>query len=308
MPLMNGNLKTLVERAPGIDDQLVADAVLRQMLLALQCIASHKIVHRDIKPENILWEYDANNDYHFCLGDFGLSNDPKIARTVAGTEPFMAPEVYHRREQTTKVDVWSLFATVVWVRNTQQFRALCSQYAAPDIHTWLVSIALNESGYENIRTMAQINPRKRASASTQLAILDGQFADPAVYGADVASGDEAAEELGDQFGTMSLQDDQANYGQVNYGQDAGGAPMSPENLYYEPYTSHLREQYPWEGQAGPSNPYKPPPDAPRVHQDQEVRIPLSIQMSSRARVTNSRCLMIAKGMGGGIRRCGLWRL
>lgn len=271
MPLMNGNLKTLVEKTPNINEWAVAETVLHQMLLALQCIASHKIVHRDIKPENILWEYDANNEYHFCLGDFGLSNDPKLARTVAGTEPFMAPEVYHRQPQSTKVDIWSLFATVVWVRNTQEFRGMCGQLAAPHIHSWLVSIAREEEGYENIRNMAQINPRKRPSAATQLSILNGNFSDPTVYG-EVGSGEEEGNELGEQFGSLNLQDNQANYDPANYAQGAVGASTSPEMAYYEPYTSHLREQFPWEGQAGPSNPvYKPPTNAPRVHPDPEVR-------------------------------------
>ncbi|KAM7206019.1 Serine/threonine-protein kinase KIC1 [Rhypophila sp. PSN 637] len=269
MPLMRGNLKTLVEKTPGIDDWAVANTVLEQMLLALQCISSHKIVHRDIKPENILWDYDVNNNYHFCLGDFGLSNDPKLAITVAGTEPFMAPEVYHRKPQTTKVDIWSLFATVVWVRNTQSFRGMCGQLGAPQIHDWLVTIARSESGYENIRTMAQKDPRKRPSASTQLGILNGNFAEPASY-PDVVSGDEAAEELGNQFGSMNLEEDAANYYPENYGAGAGGASTSPEMAYYEPYTSHLREQFPWEDQAGPSKQYIPPPEAPRVRQEHEA--------------------------------------
>lgn len=270
MPLMSGNLKTLVERTEGIDEMVVADAVLRQMLLALQCIASHKIVHRDIKPENILWEYAADGSYHFCLGDFGLSNDPRLARTVAGTEPFMAPEVFHRQPQTTKVDIWSLFATVVWVRNTQNFRGVCGQIGAQQIHSWLVSIARTEGGYENIRYMAQMNPRKRPAAATQLQIMDGQSSDPSAYG-DIASGDDQADDLGDQFGAMNLQEDPASYDPANYGQ--GGMAVSPEMPYYEPYTSGLMDNYPWEdGQAGPSKdpPYVPPPHAPRVHQE-EVR-------------------------------------
>src|SRR4051794_37361789 len=104
MPLKEGNLKRLVESLESTDRSAIpaiAETVLYQMLLALQCIAAHNIVHRDIKPENILWECDANGDYQFCLGDFGLSNDPRLAHTVAGTEPFMAPEVFLRQSQST---------------------------------------------------------------------------------------------------------------------------------------------------------------------------------------------------------------
>ncbi|KAK0705877.1 kinase-like domain-containing protein [Lasiosphaeria miniovina] len=284
MPLKLGNLKTLVEKTPGIDEQSLGETVLRQMLLALQCISKHNIVHRDIKPENILWEYDADNKYHFCLGDFGLSNDPKIAKTVAGTEPFMAPEVFHRQAQTTKVDIWSLFATVVWVRNAQ-FRASCSQLGAPQIHAWLVHIAMSPE-YASIHTMAQMNPKKRPSATRQLAILDGtvdNYGDPAAtgYGADVGAdpgvaADEShvGEELGTQFARAMRLHDSSNPG-MSYGSGSSDMVTSPEIPYYEPYTSGIMDNYPWgeSGEAGPSKDYVPPPagdsNAPR---DQRVRI------------------------------------
>ena len=276
MPLMAGNLKTLVERADDIDDWSVGDLVLRQMLLALQCIASHKIVHRDIKPENILWDIDGNGDYHFCLGDFGLSNDPKLARTVAGTEPFMAPEVYHRREQSTKVDIWSLFATVVWVRNTQEFRGGCGQIGAQQIHGWLIAIA-REPGYEGIRTMASLNPKKRPSAREQLAYLDSGGYDPEY--ADVASGDELAGELEQQFGGMNLEETPAEYDQ-DVGPAMGSSPEMPY-AHYEPYTTGL--MYPWEPEAGPSKKYMPGPDAPRVGgHDEDVRQSFFFFVDSRS--------------------------
>ncbi|KAK3936790.1 Serine/threonine-protein kinase KIC1 [Diplogelasinospora grovesii] len=270
MPLKQGNLKTLVEKTEGLDVEAVADTVLRQMLLALDCIASHKIVHRDIKPENILWEYDDGN-YHFVLGDFGLSNDPKIAKTVAGTEPFMAPEVFHRQSQSTKVDIWSLFATVVWVKNTSNFRPTCVQLGGQDIHRWLVSIATLPEYYPT-RMMASINPKKRPSAAQLLKILDGEveeldYGSPATttYGSPPGDG---VDDLGDRFAkAMNLQSDPG----MSYGPDSSDSVTSPEIPYYEPYTSGLlAEHYPWEGdsssQAGPSKKYTPVGDVPRDHQ------------------------------------------
>ena len=102
---MEGNLKALVEGTGSHDQFALSNIVLRQMLLALQCIASHNIIHRNVKPKNILWTYDAEGDYHFYLSDFGLSEDQALAREAVGTEPFMAPEVYHRQRQTSKVDI-----------------------------------------------------------------------------------------------------------------------------------------------------------------------------------------------------------
>ncbi|KAK3320402.1 kinase-like domain-containing protein [Cercophora scortea] len=290
MPLKDGNLKALVESPnSGIDDFTLSNIVLRQMLLALQCIASHKIVHRDIKPENILWEYQdhagAEPGYHFCLGDFGLSNDPKLARTVAGTEPFMAPEVYLRQPQSTKVDIWSLFATVVWVRNTSGFRPTCSQLGAQQIHTWLSRIATSHTDYTNIAAMASINPKKRPTASQQLAILD-QWDDASLTNnlktdynnnSNNNNNDDDTNDINARFArAMNLHDDGGN----SSSSSSLASVTSPEIPYYEPYTSGLMDNYPWEAvpdggdqaAAGPSNlgnryGYVPPPvgssDAPR---------------------------------------------
>lgn len=170
MPLKHGNLKTLVENNPDLDCQGLADMVLVQMLSALKCIAQHKIVHRDLKPENILWEYDAEGNYHFRLGDFGLSNNPELAVTIAGTEPFMAPEVQRRRKQTDRVDIWSLFATIVWIRNINGFRANCARVSADDVHRWLVGISRMEE-FTHIRLMASMNPKERPSAKELLRIV-----------------------------------------------------------------------------------------------------------------------------------------
>ncbi|KAL2169385.1 hypothetical protein VTG60DRAFT_6091 [Thermothelomyces hinnuleus] len=266
MPLMGGNLKTLVENVP--DAYALSNDVLRQMLLALECIASHRIIHRDVKPENILWEYDATNtnNYRFCLGDFGLSNDPDLARTAAGTEPFMAPEVFNRKRQTTKVDIWSLFATIVWTR-TPQFRQLCAQMGAPDLHKWLVDFSKTEP-YANIRRMASIDPNKRPSATEQLAILDGQHndvANTATYRS--PSGDELGDDFNARF-SSALRLPEHNPDLLTYGSGSSGAVTSPELPYYEPYASRVYETY-WEAQAGPSRQYMPPsPDPagePRGH-------------------------------------------
>ena len=171
MPFMAGNLKDLVERSPHVDTESLYLVVLRQMLHAVACLVSHKLIHRDIKPENILFEETDGHSYHFRLGDFGLSNEVTVARTVAGTEPFMAPEVFNRKTQTYKVDIWSLFATIVWVRNTDGFRDLCNRMSVPDVHEWLVNIS-RQPAYRDYQTMASRNPRDRPHARDLLLFLN----------------------------------------------------------------------------------------------------------------------------------------
>jgi serine/threonine protein kinase len=286
MPLMKGNLKTLVEKATVPDEHALSDTVLRQMLLALECIASHNIIHRDVKPENILWEHDPSSpspeNYRFCLGDFGLSNDPTLACTAAATEPFMAPEVFHRKRQTAKVDIWSLFATIVWTR-TPEFRRACSQMRAPDLHVWLVDFSRTEL-YANIRRMASMDPVKRPSATKQLALLEAPAQAPfeqdyagsmhvGSYGSNTsrASGDEAGAlggNLAARFSRgLTLQDNNINMPGLTYGSGSSEAVTSPELPYYEPYASGLMQTYFGAQAAGPSKGYMPPSpdpaDAPR---------------------------------------------
>jgi len=255
MPLKLGNLATLITKRDDVDHMAVSERVLRQMLLALQCIASHKIIHRDLKPENILWEYDAAGDYHFTLGDFGLSTDPKIARTVAGTEPFMAPEVLNREKQSTKVDVWSLFATYTWVRNTQGFRDDCGGYDGAYIHSWLQRIGRSPE-FLQVNGMARRNPKERLSAEEQLAVLDGLMSPPVQKHGSASTESDMTADLESQFGGMDLGDFQPT------AEFATAAPMaSPELAYYEPYSTNLMEDWQQFAQAGPSNqPYMPPVD------------------------------------------------
>jgi len=75
------------------------------------------VLHRDLKPENIL----LCNDGHICLTDFGLakdfgtgwsdrdgSDDQERARTICGTQEYMAPEMVANKGYGKAADYWSL--------------------------------------------------------------------------------------------------------------------------------------------------------------------------------------------------------
>lgn len=74
---------------------------------ALELCWEMKIVHRDIKPENIF--VNRHGDYE--LGDFGVARtieNEMTTASLAGTETYMAPEVYWGRKYGPTADIYSL--------------------------------------------------------------------------------------------------------------------------------------------------------------------------------------------------------
>jgi serine/threonine protein kinase len=78
--------------------------IVRETLLALDCLHRHQVVHADLKPENMLW-----SDWRVYLIDFGMASwrfDPHPG--VIGTREYRAPEVLLRLRYDTGVDMWAL--------------------------------------------------------------------------------------------------------------------------------------------------------------------------------------------------------
>ena len=110
MGLKDGTLESLVQGQSGFPS---TKTVLHQMLQALDCLPFHDIVHHDVKPENVLYLRQPDDQYIFQLGDFGLCNRIVSAHTLVGSPLYLAPEMLLGGEQTHKIDVWSLFVTVL---------------------------------------------------------------------------------------------------------------------------------------------------------------------------------------------------
>lgn len=112
---------SLADRLAVAKESRIAESVCRvlayQLLVALVYLHSKNIIHRDIKPENILAVSRDECDHRVKLADFGLSkfvSQSRVAVTECGTKKFAAPEVLSgaRQAYTSKVDVWSLGATM----------------------------------------------------------------------------------------------------------------------------------------------------------------------------------------------------
>ncbi|KAL8945000.1 MAG: hypothetical protein Q9211_000390 [Gyalolechia sp. 1 TL-2023] len=79
------------------------------------------IAHRDIKPANVLVQHWSPDRVHVKLADFGLSKQSHHLRTLCGTLPYAAPEIYCMQLVPSKdaskydplVDIWSLSVLLV---------------------------------------------------------------------------------------------------------------------------------------------------------------------------------------------------
>ncbi|CAD7974984.1 unnamed protein product, partial [Amoebophrya sp. A25] len=90
----------------------MAQAAVKQMLLATNYLHHHDIVHRDLKLENFLY-WNEESDVLKMI-DFGFSHilegQTKPIAAACGSISYMAPEVVSQKQEliTPKVDMWSL--------------------------------------------------------------------------------------------------------------------------------------------------------------------------------------------------------
>ncbi|KAK2775939.1 hypothetical protein FQN53_002927 [Emmonsiellopsis sp. PD_33] len=174
MALQEGSLRGLIES--GVSGDKVARSVASNILEALDFIASKGVIHRDVKPDNILYMSEPPGTYKFLLGDFGVCNREGSAATQAGTNQYMAPEMFYRGGgcQTTKVDIWSLFITLMWVLNDQGFREKVNCLSSGQVQD-LAESAASGQYLSNLKEMAIFDPAKRASAAQMLVkIFNGE--------------------------------------------------------------------------------------------------------------------------------------
>jgi serine/threonine protein kinase len=179
MGLKDGTVETLIESGE-VKPMDIAYSVLEQMLRALDCLAYHDMLHRDVKPANILYTPQPDGQYLFQLTDFGLANFIDEAKTNnVGTYLFMAPEIIHQQgKQTPKVDVWSLYVTVLWTLNISNIRRQSGRFEALMAAQQAILLASKTKTVpliHQIQEMAIPNPSKRACAARMIIkLFDGE--------------------------------------------------------------------------------------------------------------------------------------
>ena len=159
--LKEGSVEDLISQDLFTRVPSSVDPLLHQMLQALDYLAYNGMIHRVVKPENILYTSLPHGGYTFQLTDFGLCNVVSDAHTYAGTPVYMAPEVLCnlRIKQTPKVDVWSLFVTIIYAMNAGGYRDKPLHTDEEKIKAVLE--AANDELLQPIRLMAMVNPDRR---------------------------------------------------------------------------------------------------------------------------------------------------
>ncbi|KAI0828807.1 kinase-like protein [Hypoxylon sp. FL0890] len=174
--LKKGNLQDLiVSNLPSQTKMEIGHAALVHTLSAIDYLDYMGVVHRDIKPDNILYDIDHQGRYIFQLGDFGLANYQLAAGTGAGSKVFTAPEIVDKLgPQTSAVDIWSLFVTMLWFHNADLFRYKVREMSRTEIRRSIINAAMKNKTVKHIREMGIFDPNYRATAAQMLNCLGRQ--------------------------------------------------------------------------------------------------------------------------------------
>ncbi|XP_051715865.1 serine/threonine-protein kinase 32B-like [Ctenopharyngodon idella] len=137
--LLGGDLRFHLQQNVHFKEETVK-LYMCELALALCYLQREHIIHRDIKPDNILLDEHG----HVHIADFNVATvlkDSEKATSMAGTKPYMAPEVFESQADAGPgysygVDWWSLGITAYeLLRGSRPYEIRSSTTAAEAINT-----------------------------------------------------------------------------------------------------------------------------------------------------------------------------
>ncbi|XP_069811004.1 serine/threonine-protein kinase 32A isoform X2 [Dendropsophus ebraccatus] len=178
--LLGGDLRYHLQQNVRFSEASVK-LFISEIAMALDYLQSKNIIHRDIKPDNILLDEQG----HAHITDFNIAtlvNQCTKITTVAGTKPYMAPEMFYPRGQicySFGVDWWSLGVTAYELLRGRRPFHIHSSSAATDIvhvfHTATVTFppAWSKEMVSLLHKLLDRNPEERISCLKDLQNFSG---------------------------------------------------------------------------------------------------------------------------------------
>uniref|UniRef100_A0A1A8SE20 Serine/threonine kinase 32A n=1 Tax=Nothobranchius rachovii TaxID=451742 RepID=A0A1A8SE20_9TELE len=179
--LLGGDLRYHLQQNVHFTESTVK-LYICELALALGYLRSKHIIHRDIKPDNILLDEHG----HVHLTDFNIAaivKEDLKATSIAGTKPYMAPELFQAFEgshpgYSFSVDWWSLGITAYELLRGQRPYVMRSNTPSNEILQMFHKIhptypaAWSLEIKSLLRKLLSIDVQKRISCLAELQDLD----------------------------------------------------------------------------------------------------------------------------------------
>lgn len=148
-----------------------ARKILIDVIQGLIYLHSRRIIHHDIKLENFL----IGSDGKVKIADFGISavlkNENEKKYTFCGTANYLSPEIVEKENKghSFEVDIWAVgVSAFIMLTGQQPFDGKNKEIIYEKIknceYHFPITIQLSYEAKDFIKTILQINPRKRPTA------------------------------------------------------------------------------------------------------------------------------------------------
>ncbi|NP_001098517.1 serine/threonine-protein kinase 32A [Bos taurus] len=168
--LLGGDLRYHLQQNVRFQEDTVK-LFICELAMALDYLQSQRIIHRDMKPDNILLDEHG----HVHITDFNIATmlpgEMRIT-TVAGTKPYMAPEMFNSRREagySFAVDWWSLGVTAYeLLRGRRPYHIRSSTSSKEIAHMFETALVTYPSAWSQemvslLKKLLELNPDHRFS-------------------------------------------------------------------------------------------------------------------------------------------------